>query len=498
MYRKELLPGVALIVGLLGWTANNAVGQERWLDVKFNYTFNPVEMVVSRVLDKFLIDPVQELLGWKESQEQLEQRLLQVIQTSNAALKSEQAEKLRELREEIRNCASRDDLKKLAAKFRSDLKEVNQRLDSAEEDLEWLKVKDEDRDKRTKNRDDPKHFLARGERYLAYNEYFKALASARIASRLDDRLAEPYLLQGQVYTAKGATNMALVCFDQAIRLDAKNALAYRCRGAGDLQEQNYAEAVAELTKAIQLDPNQGADTYLQRAEANSGTRSYDRAAADATEAIRLGARNARAYCVRGTAYYFLKDCPRAIADGSEAIRLDPKSPQAYCVRAMGYNDWTDDVRKRGIKEYFALVKQRDLAFEDCAEALRLDPKCPQAHYLQGVAGTNRTDFDMTASYAEAVRLDPKYAKAYYNSDYAAAFQHKGNVESGQGNYDRAIFYFNKAIEIDATQGDIYYDRGYSYLQKGDNDSALRDFKEALRRGTGHTDLCNQFIDRLSK
>ncbi len=61
-----------------------------------------------------------------------------------------------------------------------------------------------------------------------------------------------------------------------------------------------------------------------------GIKDYDdRAIADLTEAIHLGATTAIGYYVRALVYGKKKDYDRAIADYTDAIRLDPKNAEAY-------------------------------------------------------------------------------------------------------------------------------------------------------------------------
>jgi tetratricopeptide (TPR) repeat protein len=51
------------------------------------------------------------------------------------------------------------------------------------------------------------------------------------------------------------------------------------------------------------------------------------------------------------------------------------------------------------------------------------------------------------------------------------------VEKGQ--HDRAIAYFNKAIEINPKLAGAYYNRGYVYDEKGQYDTAISDYNKAI-------------------
>ena len=52
----------------------------------------------------------------------------------------------------------------------------------------------------------------------------------------------------------------------------------------------------------------------------------------------------------------------------------------------------------------------------------------------------------------------------------------------EGQYDRAIAYFNKAIELNPRDADAYNNRGLAYYYKGLNYKACSDFKWACEFG----------------
>ena len=87
---------------------------------------------------------------------------------------------------------------------------------------------------------------------------------------------------------QGDTDRALADFDQAIKLDPKDALAYSNRG------------------------------FAWRTKGDMA-----RAAADYEQAIKLDAGNASAFYNRGNAYYEKRDFDRAIADFDQALKINP-------------------------------------------------------------------------------------------------------------------------------------------------------------------------------
>jgi len=92
------------------------------------------------------------------------------------------------------------------------------------------------------------------------------------------------------------------------------------------------KALADFEEAIRLDPK---DAYAYSSRGNSRTmkRQFDKAIADFDEAIRLGLKIAFVYHMRGYSWQQKGDQAKAIADLDEAIRLDPNSPRRSTIVA---------------------------------------------------------------------------------------------------------------------------------------------------------------------
>ncbi len=66
--------------------------------------------------------------------------------------------------------------------------------------------------------------------------------------------------------------------------------------------------------------------YTNRGEAYASRKEFDLAIADYTKAIEINPKYARAYDGRGVAYTSKGDYPRAVADVTRAVELAPKKP----------------------------------------------------------------------------------------------------------------------------------------------------------------------------
>jgi outer membrane protein OmpA-like peptidoglycan-associated protein len=68
---------------------------------------------------------------------------------------------------------------------------------------------------------------------------------------------------------------------------------------------------------------------------------------------------------------------------------------------------------------------------------------------------------------------------------ATEFNKRGFAYAEQGQYEQAISDFSKALEINSTNTETYYNRGVAYYKQGQNDKAISDFNKALEIDSGY-------------
>jgi tetratricopeptide (TPR) repeat protein len=137
------------------------------------------------------------------------------------------------------------------------------------------------------------------------------------------------------------------------------------------------------------------EAYLRRAAVFFMEKGdYDRAIADAAEAIKLKPDDARAHAARGNYRNAYNEYDKAIVDLSEAIRLDPNLVNAYAQRAYAYVQLGDS----------------DKAIADYTEVLTRQPGDANTHYDRGGAYEKKGDYDNArADFEQAIRLQRDYA-----------------------------------------------------------------------------------------
>ena len=109
------------------------------------------------------------------------------------------------------------------------------------------------------------------------------------------------------------------------------------RGVAKAQLKQYSEAIADLDKAIELDPNL-APAYMNLGTVKDKIKKYSEAVVDYNKAIERDPNYALAYMNRGIAKAELKEYSEAIADLDKAIELDSKFALAHYARGITYRE----------------------------------------------------------------------------------------------------------------------------------------------------------------
>jgi tetratricopeptide (TPR) repeat protein len=93
------------------------------------------------------------------------------------------------------------------------------------------------------------------------------------------------------------------------------------------------------------------------------------------------------------------------------------------------------------------------------------------YYNQGNAYEKNGEYDKAISaYNKAININPKYALAYNN---------RGLAYNYKGRYNKSISDFNKAIELNPGLDKPYNNRGMAYGKKGQYDKAISDYNKAI-------------------
>ena len=163
-------------------------------------------------------------------------------------------------------------------------------------------------------------------------------------------------------------------------------------GKQKYNKKDYQGAIADLNKAIELNPKD-ARAYYNRGVVKDELKQYKEAIADYTEAIKLNPKYSYAYNNRGVVKGKLKQHKEAIADFDKDIELNPEYAQAYYNRGLAYRElgqkekadtdsrtWAKLIgeRTKEIKEKSETVKSKIEAVEEKTENIAKQTEETQA------------------------------------------------------------------------------------------------------------------------
>lgn len=155
--------------------------------------------------------------------------------------------------------------------------------------------------------------------------------------------------------------------------------------------------------------------------------------------------DARAYTLRGRAYWKTGQYDQAIAEYNKALEINPRLDLAYYGRGIAY----------GSKAEY------DRAISDFTKAVEIDPRFALAYSLRGSAYWKTGQYDQAiADYTKALEIDPRTAAVGYVS--------RAIAHHGLKNYDKAWDDVRKAQDL-----------GYKF-----DTEFLKEFLKNLREASG--------------
>lgn len=297
---------------------------------------------------------------------------------------------------------------------------------------------------------------ALGDKVLASEDYAEALKhyDGVIDPKNPDAL-NLYRRATSLY-AMGETERALSDYNDAIRVDPDNSLAFLGRGVLlATRARAYGRAIEDFDKVLARQPD-NVDALIARGNAYSQLGDNGPALADLDRAIRLAPDNAQAYVIRGLANNRRGRRPLAMQDYDTALQRAPRYPQALANRA-------------------ALLSENgkyDQAIADLDQAIKADPDNPVAYYNRGFAWFAKHEYGKAlADYDEAIKLEPDMGRAYNNRCLIRAITGEDLV-SGLQDCDTAQKLLPLSIDVRIT-------RGFIYLKLGNPRLALQQYNDAL-------------------
>ena len=241
--------------------------------------------------------------------------------------------------------------------------------------------------------------------------------------------------------------------------ESLDAGSYARRGAAETSRHNYAHAIADLTRACELAPNEP-DYFYERGMAYSLNDQGDLALADFGHAIQIKPDDLAARLARARLHVGHKDADALVlADLDVADRVAASDDSTRLEIGALYERAGNPTA--AITEYTQWIDSHNRDESDLARGL--NGRC-WARALSGRELAQALD-----DCDRAVRRRPEDG-SYYDS--------RGLVQLRLGHYDQAIRDYDKALRLSPKNAWSLYGRGIAKLRKGDSAGGHADIAAA--------------------
>ena len=252
--------------------------------------------------------------------------------------------------------------------------------------------------------------------------------------------------------------------------------------------ERYNDAIADLTQATELEPNKKeyhallGDTYFRTGDVGHSYKAFERV-------IELDDKDKEAYMKLGEIAFYSKDYDRAMEHLSKVTADDPNNQNALFMKGFIYKEAEDTAKAAYyFRKVIELYPEYEPAYEELGfmyanhgsalaveylnTAIRLEPNNTQALYGLAMYFQEKKKMDEAEQlYNRITEIDPKHRDAWHNLGYIECFHY--------GDYDKAIEYFDRAIECDSHFVEAIANRGWAYALKGDKANARFCYNSAL-------------------
>lgn len=242
------------------------------------------------------------------------------------------------------------------------------------------------------------------------------------------------------------------------------------QGEASAARRDFAHALADLSKAVELRPDNTEYLY-QRALVYRQNAQADLARADLDHVLTLDPDYLRAYLPRAQLRLYEKNMSGALADLDAVDRLAPKQSDLRFVLAERYE---------AVDRFSQAIAQFDLWIQnhpvDSRIVMALEARC-YASAVQnedlagGLADCNR-----------ALHLGDKK-----NPNYGHLFAERGMLELRQANYEKSVADFSSALKTLPKDAVAFYGRGVAKIREGKKAEGLTDIDEAAKIAPGIVD-----------
>ena len=318
-------------------------------------------------------------------------------------------------------------------------------------------------------------------------DYDGAIACFEKAIAINPRDALAHSNKGIALDQKGQRDDAIACYRTAVELAPEFGSAHRSLGDALRRKGQLDEAIEHCRKAVELEPSGfRANTSLAVALSDKGK--VAEAIKHFRKATELEPKNGKAHANLATALGLMRQMDEAITHLRKAIEHEPNNADFHVrlgtalsengkgTEAIRFLRKATELEPSNARNHYELGlvlaenDQSDRAIDCYRKAIELDPMFALAHYHLGEALEEADQLDLAIDcYRKAVECDPKYAEAYSSL---------GSALAAKGQLGEAIKCFRKIVELKPTDSEAHFNLGNALADKGEVNETIECWKKA--------------------
>ncbi len=267
---------------------------------------------------------------------------------------------------------------------------------------------------------------------------------------------------GVSYRLQNKTNLALKAYERALNASPEDARLWTLVGTVHRDLGQVQRGIDHLKKALEIQPNfAAAHNNLATAYIESGN--YRLAIMHLNRALEIRPEHATTYVNLGVAYIDVGQTANAIEALEKAVSLQPDDATAYGNLGAAYCD----------------IRQFDNAMDCLKKALEIRPDFALAHANLGYV------YRVRGQYPQAIAHLMRALGLHGQRADVEIYLNIGDTYYKMGEREKAISYFQKAIQFDPNHANAHLLLGMTYRALNRGDQARVHFEKTLELEPKH-------------
>ena len=283
-------------------------------------------------------------------------------------------------------------------------------------------------------------------------------------------------------------SFAFLCLLHLNTLNAQSAKKYEKAGKEFFENNNFADASTQFSKALELAP-EDADLYMMRGQAYNKLKKYAEALEDFKRCLTFDPKNDEVFYHIGFSNYYLGSYNEALKYMALAYEADRKNANIFIIKANAYSKMgmfnealaASDTVIQMEAESAELYYQRAVLYDSL-----MNKNNAKASYNKAIS-INANHIPSRLNLAEMLLVQGKTSDAMTHAMHVLnidkknidAYLIKSRIHVSDLDYPDAINDVSKTILISDDNAELYIIRGTYYQEFNQHANAITDFTKAI-------------------